>query len=40
LYIILGFILITTLPVLYAFFRKRTGLHQTEKNKILNNKNE
>lgn len=40
LYIILGFILITTLPVLYAFFRKRTGLHQTDKNKILNNKNE
>jgi membrane-associated protein len=40
LYIILGFILITTLPVLYAFFIKRTGLHQTDKNKILNNKNE
>jgi membrane-associated protein len=40
LYIILGFITITTLPVLYAFFRKRTGLHQTDKNKILNNKNE
>jgi membrane-associated protein len=40
LYIILGFIAITTIPVLYAFLKKRTGLDQTDKNKILNNKNE
>jgi membrane-associated protein len=34
LYIILGFITITTIPVLYAFFRRRTGLNQTDNNKI------
>jgi membrane-associated protein len=30
LYIILGFITITTIPVLYAFFKRRTGLNQTD----------
>jgi membrane-associated protein len=40
LYIILGFITITTIPVLYAFFKRRTGLNQTDKHKILNNKND
>jgi membrane-associated protein len=40
LYIILGFITITTIPVLYAFFRRRSGLNQTDNNKTLNNQNE
>jgi membrane-associated protein len=40
LYIILGFITITTIPVLYAFFKRRSTHNQTDNQKILNNKNE
>jgi membrane-associated protein len=40
LFIILGFITITTIPVLYAFLKRRTGINQTDQHKLLNNKND